>query len=154
MKARQQPPGSVDQYIATFPGAVQSSLRRVRRAIRTAVPEAGETIAYNMAAYKLDGRGMLYFAGWKAHYSLYPATASLLAAFRDALAPYDYNAKGTIRFRLSEPVPEKLIGDIARFRAREVRTPPSGEVGGRRRRGAGTASRPTTGRGRAPATRR
>jgi uncharacterized protein YdhG (YjbR/CyaY superfamily) len=40
-------------------------------------------------------------------------------AFKDDLAPYEVS-KGTIRFPLSEPVPVKLIGRIAKFRAKGV----------------------------------
>ena len=61
----------------------------------------------------------LYFAGWKQHYSLYPANGRVLAAFKDELAPYEVN-KSTIRFPLSLPVPGRLIGRIAKFRAKEV----------------------------------
>ncbi len=62
---------------------------------------------------------MLFFAGWKHHYSLYPATKRVIKAFRDELALYEVS-KGTIRFPFSEPVPVKLIGRIAKFRAKEV----------------------------------
>ena len=62
---------------------------------------------------------MLYFAGWKQHYSLYPATERVVAAFKDELAPYEVK-KGTIRFPLFRPVPVKLIGRITKFRAEEV----------------------------------
>jgi uncharacterized protein YdhG (YjbR/CyaY superfamily) len=62
---------------------------------------------------------VLYFAGWRKHYSLYPATAPLVAAFKDDLAPYAVS-KGTIRFPLSQPIPVKLIERIAKFRAREA----------------------------------
>ena len=48
-----------------------------------------------------------------------PRHRSLVAAFKDELAPYEVN-KGTIRFPLSQPVPVKLIGRIAKFRAKEV----------------------------------
>jgi uncharacterized protein YdhG (YjbR/CyaY superfamily) len=72
-----------------------------------------------MPTYKLDGRLVLYFAGWKRHYSLYPATGHLVAAFQNALAPYEIS-KGTIRFPLSEPVPVELIERIAKFRAKEA----------------------------------
>jgi len=68
----------------------------------------------------LHGRYVVYFAGWKQHYSLYPSTDRLVAAFKDDLAPYEVNGKGTIRFPLSEPVPVKLIEGIAKFRAKEV----------------------------------
>ena len=110
---------SLDEYIATQPEAVQTVLQLVRNTIRKAVPKAEEMISYNIAAYKLDGRPVIYFAGWKRHYSLYPATGRLVEAFKDDLAPYKVN-KGTIRFPLTQPVPVELIRRIAKFRAKEV----------------------------------
>jgi uncharacterized protein YdhG (YjbR/CyaY superfamily) len=47
---------------------------------------------------------VIYFAGWKEHYSLYPSNGRLVATFKDELAPYEVE-KGTIRFSLSDPVP-------------------------------------------------
>jgi uncharacterized protein YdhG (YjbR/CyaY superfamily) len=110
---------SVDEYIALQPAAVQGILGRVRSTIRQALPGAEEVISYQIPAYKLRGGRVLYFAGWKQHYSLYPAGEYLVAAFRDELASYEVS-KGTIRFALSQPVPVKLIGRIAKFRAKEV----------------------------------
>ena len=111
---------SVDEYIASHPEAVQGILGRVRSAIREAVPEAEEVISYKIPTYRLHGRSVLHFAGWKQHYSLYPATGGVAAAFKDELASYEVE-KGTIRFPLSQPVPVKLIGRIAKFRAKEGR---------------------------------
>jgi uncharacterized protein YdhG (YjbR/CyaY superfamily) len=99
---------TVDEYISAQPRAVQSVLKRVRSIIRKAVPAAEEVISYKIPTYKLNGRVMLYFAGWKEHYSLYPSGDNLVAAFKDDLAPYEIS-KGTIRFPLSEPVPVRLI---------------------------------------------
>jgi uncharacterized protein YdhG (YjbR/CyaY superfamily) len=110
---------SVDDYMVMQPEAARGILERVRDAIRKAVPAAEETIAYGMPAYKLPEGAVLYFAGWKKHYSLYPASAELVAMFKDELAPYEVN-KGTIRFPLSQPVPIKLIERIAKFRAKEM----------------------------------
>jgi uncharacterized protein YdhG (YjbR/CyaY superfamily) len=110
---------SVDEYIASQPEAVQGLLGRVRSTIRKAVPRATELISYQIPAYKLHGGPLLYFAAWKQHYSLYPATDHLVAAFKDDLAPYEIN-KRTIRFPLSEPVPVKLIERIAKLRAKEA----------------------------------
>jgi len=110
---------SVDDYIDSQPLAVRGVLEGVRTTIRKAIPKAEEVISYQIPAYKLEGGRVLYFAGWKQHYSLYPATRTLVAAFKDELAPYELS-KGTIRFPLSEPIPVKLIARIAKFRAREV----------------------------------
>jgi uncharacterized protein YdhG (YjbR/CyaY superfamily) len=110
---------SVDEYMASQPEEVQRILGRVRSAIREAVPGAEEVISYKIPTYKLHGRAVLYFAGWKQHYSLYPATERVVAAFKDELSSYEVS-KGTIRFPLNQPVPVKLIGRIAKFRAEEV----------------------------------
>jgi uncharacterized protein YdhG (YjbR/CyaY superfamily) len=111
--------GSVNEYLASKPKDVRVILTRVRAAIRTAVPTAQEAMAYQMPVFTLDGVPVLYFAGWKRHYSLYPASDALVAAFRKELAPYE-RSRGTIRFPLSEPVPVALIEGIARFRADQL----------------------------------
>ena len=111
---------SVDEYIASQPEGARGTLERVRSTIRKAVPKADEVISYQIPGYKLHGDTVLFFAGWKKHYSLYPANERLVAAFKDELAPYEVNNKGTIRFPLSEPVPVKLIERIAKFRAKDL----------------------------------
>jgi uncharacterized protein YdhG (YjbR/CyaY superfamily) len=124
----------VDEYIATYPEDVQTILQRVRGAIRKAVPGAEETISYQIPAYKLHAGVVLYFAGWKRHYSLYPATGGVVEEFKAELVPYEVNDKGTIRFPLSQPVPEKLIGRIARFRAQEAAERPRAKPVAQRKR--------------------
>jgi uncharacterized protein YdhG (YjbR/CyaY superfamily) len=111
---------SVDEYMASQPKAVQGPLGRVRRTIRKALHGAEEVISYGIPTFKLQGRPVLYFAGWRHHYSLYPANERLVAAFKKRLAPYEVNNKGTIRFPFSEAVPVALIEDLAKFRAKEV----------------------------------
>lgn len=110
---------SVDQYISSRPESIQDTLERVRSTIRKALPEAEEAISYQIPAYKVRGQVVIYFAGWKQHYSIYPVSEQMVAAFKDELAPYE-RSKGTLRFPLSEPVPVRLIGRIAKFRAKEA----------------------------------
>jgi uncharacterized protein YdhG (YjbR/CyaY superfamily) len=113
-------PGTIDEYIAGFPRAMQIVLKRVRAAIREALPGADESISYRIPTYKLRGRPVIYFAGFKEHYSVYPFTATLVEAFRNEVGRYEVNNKGTIRFAYSDPVPARLIGRIAKFRAKEL----------------------------------
>lgn len=110
---------SVDQYIAAQPEATRKVLERVRGIIRKALPDADEVISYQIPAYKVAGTTALFFAGWKDHYSLYPAGAALVAAFGDDLTGH-LASKGTLRFSLDEPVPAKLIARIAKFKAQEA----------------------------------
>jgi uncharacterized protein YdhG (YjbR/CyaY superfamily) len=112
-------PPTVDAYLAAQPPATRAVLERVRAAIRRAVPKAEECISYQIPTYKLPGGTVIHFAGWKAHYALYPASALVVETLREALAGRDMS-KGTIRFPLDEQVPVGLIGRIAKLRAKEV----------------------------------
>src|SRR4029453_8952763 len=80
---------SVREYVASKPKESRASVEAVRRAILKALPNAQEGLAYQMPAYTVNGVGVLYFAGWKSHYSLYPASDALVEAFAKELAPYE-----------------------------------------------------------------
>jgi uncharacterized protein YdhG (YjbR/CyaY superfamily) len=110
---------SVDQYLATKSPEVRKVLQQVRSAIHQAVPGGEDVISYQIPAYKVHGAAAIYYSGWKEHYSLYPASAGLVAALEEELAPYEVE-KGTIRFPYTRPVPVRLIGRIAKFRAQEA----------------------------------
>ena len=107
---------SVASYIAAQPKERRAALERVRRIIRRAIPGAEEGISYKIPAYKLQGRVVIYFAGWKEHYSLYPVTADVVEALGDRLGELEIS-KGTIRFPFDEPIPVRLIARIAKLLA-------------------------------------
>ena len=109
-------PKSVDEYISAQPAALRPKLEQVRAAIKRAVPEAVEGIGYRIPGYKLHGKPMLYFAGFKEHYSLFAASGTFFAALEDELKGYELR-KGTVHFPLTKPVPVKLISRIAKLRA-------------------------------------
>jgi uncharacterized protein YdhG (YjbR/CyaY superfamily) len=98
---------TVDEYIASFPPAVQTTLQAVRAAMRTAAPGTEEAISYGIPTFTLDGRYLIYFAGWKQHVSIYPIPEGDDALQRE-LEPYKA-AKGTLRFPLDRPMPLDLI---------------------------------------------
>ena len=111
---------SVADYLAEQPKASQRALRSVRRVIRKALPDAEEVISYGIPADRVHGYVALFFAGWRDHYSLYPVNARLVAALKPSSVSYEVNDKGTIKFPLSEPVPENLIAKIAKMKGQEA----------------------------------
>jgi uncharacterized protein YdhG (YjbR/CyaY superfamily) len=120
MKAKAAPPKTVNEYIEGFPPGVRDVLKTVRSTIRKALPDTEEAISYGIPTFRRHGSSIMYFAGWKEHFSIYPSTARLAAAFKKELAPYEVSGKGTIRFPLSEPVPVKLLAALAKFRGKEA----------------------------------
>ena len=111
--------GVVDAYIAKQPVEVQPVLQRVRRLIRRMLPDAEEAISYQIPTYKLGGQYVVYFAGWKGHWSLYPVTEPVRAKLGSELASYKLS-KGSVRFPLAEPVPAKLVERIVRELAKSA----------------------------------
>jgi len=100
----------MDEYISTFSGEVKKRLTRIRRLVRETVPDAEETISYQIPTFKLNGKYLIYFAGYKDHISLHPAPSGS-EAFNKQIARYK-SGKGTLRFTLDEPLPLPLIKKI------------------------------------------
>jgi uncharacterized protein YdhG (YjbR/CyaY superfamily) len=108
---------TIDDYIKTFPADVQNILEKIRQTIRKAAPAAVETISYQMPAFKLNGKNLVYFAAWKNHIGFYPMPSGA-AAFQKELAPYKA-AKGSVQFPLDKPIPLDLVEKIVAFRVEE-----------------------------------
>lgn len=114
MKTDQPEPRTIDEYIAGFPDDVQGVLRQVRATIRDAAPDAEESISYQIPTFKLQGKALVYFAGFKRHVSVYPAPVAN-AEFAEEMAVYG-SGRGTAKFPLGKLIPLDLIRRIVRFR--------------------------------------
>lgn len=108
---------NVDQYISDFPKHVQQLLKTMRKTIRAAAPAATENMSYDMIGYKLNGKPLVYFGGWKQHIGFY-ATPSGNVAFKKELAKYK-GAKGSVQFPIDEPLPVTLITKMIQYRVKE-----------------------------------
>lgn len=105
---------SIDEYIATFPADVQKVLEEVRATMKAAGPKMEEKISYSIPAFTLNGKYVIYFAGWKNHISIYPVPVGD-DAFNEKISPY-IAGKGTVKFLLDKPMPLKLISRMVKLR--------------------------------------
>ncbi len=110
---------TIDEYIGAFPKDVQGILQRIRKTIRNAAPEAVETISYQMPTFKLNGKGLVYFAAYEKHIGFYPIPSGM-KAFERELSPYK-QGKGSVQFPIDKPIPYGLVRKIVVFRAKENR---------------------------------
>jgi uncharacterized protein YdhG (YjbR/CyaY superfamily) len=109
---------TVEQYIKSFPPDTQKVLRLVQKTIRKAVPEAEETISYQMPAFKNE-RWIFYYSAYTNHYALScPPPFTVFDEFKAELAAYEVS-KTAVKFPLDKPVPVELIGKMATFRAEQ-----------------------------------
>jgi uncharacterized protein YdhG (YjbR/CyaY superfamily) len=110
-------PPTTSQYIAAFPKEAQKILKQVRATLKKAIPKSKEKISYGIPTFTVDGKNVIYFAGFKNHISVYPAPRAS-EEFKEVLSKYK-GGKGTVQFQLDERIPFKLIEKIAKFRLRE-----------------------------------
>jgi uncharacterized protein YdhG (YjbR/CyaY superfamily) len=108
---------NIDEYIKTFPADIQSKLQEIRNLTKKLAPTAVETISYGMPTFKLNGKNLIHFAGYKTHIGFYP-TPSALVAFEKELSVYK-TSKGTAQFKLDEDLPIKLIEKMILYRIKE-----------------------------------
>ncbi|HRQ22748.1 MAG TPA: DUF1801 domain-containing protein [Anaerolineales bacterium] len=104
---------SIDEYIAACPPQSQERLQTIRATVKKLVPEAKERISYQIAAFELNGKNIIHFAGWKKHVSLYPVPAGD-EAFEEEVSNY-VDGKGTVKFPLDEPMPMRLVTKIIKL---------------------------------------
>jgi uncharacterized protein YdhG (YjbR/CyaY superfamily) len=117
MKGQKGRSNPIDEYIATFPSDVQKILEELRGTIKAAAPEAGEKISYGIPTFTLNGKYLIYFAGWKNHISIYPIPTGT-DTFNKQVSKY-VEGKGTLKFPLDKPLPLKLILRIVKYRVAE-----------------------------------
>jgi uncharacterized protein YdhG (YjbR/CyaY superfamily) len=104
---------SIDEYIAACPEQTHERLQVIRAAIKRLAPEAKEKISYQIAAFELNGKNIIHFAGWKKHISLYPIPAGD-EAFESEVSKYA-DGKGTMKLPLDEPMPMKLVNKVIKL---------------------------------------
>lgn len=105
---------SVNEYIGSLHPDVRKVMKELRATIKAVVPDAKEKISYQIAAFELNGKNLVHYAGWKHHVSVYPTPAGT-EAFNKEIAKYA-GGKGTTKFPLDVPLPLKLIRQIVKFR--------------------------------------
>jgi uncharacterized protein YdhG (YjbR/CyaY superfamily) len=115
---RNAAPKNTDEYLARVPEPARSTLKKIRAAIRSAVPpKATETISYGMPAFKYKGV-LVWFAGFSNHCSLFP-TASVIEAFKNELKGFT-TSKGSIHFPVDKPLSAALVTKIVKARLAQV----------------------------------
>lgn len=104
----------VEAYLAKVPEPMRAALETLRAQIRAAAPEAEEVISYQMPAFR-QGRGLVAYAAFKAHCSLFPMSVKAVDAVGGKLLAFR-TSKGTLQFTPDEPIPAALVKKLVKAR--------------------------------------
>jgi len=106
-------PKTVDEYLARVSEDKRAALERLRQIIRTSWPAAEECISYQLPAFRLDGRMLVWFGATAHHCAFYPG--AVVETCKAELKNYD-TSKGTIRFQADDPLPASLVRKLVKAR--------------------------------------
>jgi uncharacterized protein YdhG (YjbR/CyaY superfamily) len=111
-------PKNVDEYLVGVPEPARSSLKKIRAAIRSAVPaEATEVISYRIPAFSYK-EVLVWFAAFSDHCSLFP-TAAVIEMFKNELKDFT-TSKGTIHFPTNKPLSAALVKKMVKARVAQI----------------------------------
>jgi len=110
---------TIDEYLASLPRDKKATLEEVRRIIRTAIPGTVGTIAYGMPVMKYQGKGLVGFASFKDHWSLFTMNGTYIESHHKELERYS-TTKSAIHFAYDRPIQEELIRKVAMDRMKEI----------------------------------
>jgi len=109
---------TVNEYLRALSSNSRNKLKQIRELVKKEVPKADELISYNMPAFKLNGKILVYYAAFKNHIGFFP-TSTPIAALKKELIGYK-TSKGTIQFPLDKPLPIELIKKIVKYKEKEI----------------------------------
>lgn len=111
-------PSLIDEYLSRVTPEQRAALEVVRRAIRSAAPQATECISYGMPAFEL-GKKLVAFGATAKHCAFFPMSGTMVDRFSAELEGFD-TSKGTIRFQPEKPLSVALIKKIVKARIEEI----------------------------------
>jgi uncharacterized protein YdhG (YjbR/CyaY superfamily) len=118
------PPQSVEDYLAAVPEEARAAVERLRETIKAAAPEATEIISYQIPTLKYQGP-LVAFSAHKNHYSLHLMSPALMEDHKDELKPYT-TTTATIHFPYDKPLPAALVETLVKARMEENEARPKG----------------------------
>jgi uncharacterized protein YdhG (YjbR/CyaY superfamily) len=105
---------TIDEYIKTFPNEIQEKLVTIRNLIKENIPQdATETISYQIPTFKLNGKYVIYFAGYKNHLSIYPIPQGP-ESYKKEIEPF-VKGKGTLQFPNDKELPVNTIKKVIKY---------------------------------------
>jgi uncharacterized protein YdhG (YjbR/CyaY superfamily) len=109
----------IDAYLAKRPADQREALQHLRTQVSRLLPDAEESISYGIPTFKLGGRAVVWYAGWKSHCTIYPLTDSFLAAHEDELTGFG-RTKGSLHFTPDAPLSERIVEGLVRARLADL----------------------------------
>lgn len=102
-----------------MPDECREALQKIRGIIQDTASDAEEAFVYGVPGFKIGGRPLVCYAGFKRHCGFYPLSPAVIRAHAADLKDYDIS-EGTIRFKAKEPLSTALVRKLVKARIDEL----------------------------------
>jgi uncharacterized protein YdhG (YjbR/CyaY superfamily) len=141
-------PTTLDGYLAQVEGEKRVALQRLRKTLRSIVPDAEECISYGIPAFRLPGGVVAGFCATTKGCSYFPFSGTTLGTLAREVSDYS-QTKSALHFSPAAPLPVALIRKLVAARKAEMTAPRA-----LKKAAAGRAKKPPGSPGAARRTRR
>ena len=111
---------AIDAYLAALPQPQRDTLAALRVTLRDLLPDAEECLSYKMPCFKVDGKAVAGFDGFKQHCSYFPHSGNIVQRVSGIPAWCTVASKGTLQFPVDRPLPKTLVRRLVRARLDEI----------------------------------
>ena len=109
---------AIDEYLAGVTPSSRALLQKLRKTIRSIVPEVEECISYRLPAFRYRGRIIAGFSATSTGCSYYPFSGTTLKTLASDIEAYS-KTKSALHFGSDEPLPVSLVRKLLRARMAE-----------------------------------
>jgi uncharacterized protein YdhG (YjbR/CyaY superfamily) len=110
----------ITSHLAKLPQPQRDTLTALRTTLRELLPDATETISYNMPCFKIDGVAVAGFDGFRQHCSYFPHSGNVVGQVTGIPAWCNVASSGTLQFPVDRPLPKTLVRKLVRVRLQEI----------------------------------
>ncbi len=110
------PEDPIASHLARLPQPQRDTLTALRTTLRDLLPDATESLSYNMPCFKVDGIAVAGFDGFKQHCSYFPHSGNVVGQITGVPAWCTIASKGTLQFPVDRPLPKTLVRKLVRAR--------------------------------------
>ena len=110
---------TIDDYLSRLPPDKRKALENLRRRIHASSPGIEESISYNLPAFRLDGKTLLWIGAAANHCALYGVQETRPGE----LDAFDTTGRGTIRFAPGNPLPAALVRRLVKAKIAKSAAP-------------------------------
>ena len=111
---------SIDGYLKGVPKDRRRALERLRKTIRSIIPEAEECLSYRIPAFRVNGVVVAGFCATTKGCSYFPFSGSTLKTLGPLVSRYE-QTKSSLHFSPEIPLPLTLVRKLIKTRMAETK---------------------------------